>query len=452
MKLLLVLAVTIVQLSYSQNTFKAVVVNEKTKEILPGATANIGKINLNASADSTGTITIINIPDATYTVAVSFVGYDERNLTVTFPLTNSNQIFNVKLEPKGTQLDEVVVQTTRTSRSIRNIPTRVEVITGEELDEKASMKPGDIKMLLNESTSIATQQTSAVSGTANIRIQGLDGRYTQILKDAMPLYQGFSGGLSVMQIAPLDLKQVEFIKGSASTLFGGGAIAGLVNLVSKTPGPDKELSFLLNGTSAKGFDGSEFYSSRLSREKKAGTTIFGSYNYNAPYDPANIGLTAIPKTNRFTFNPKLFYNFSNKTSAWFGVSTTYEDRYGGDTKVLEGKADNTHSFFERNKTTRVATQLSVTNQINSESKINFKNSIGFFDRRLTMPQSSFNGQQVSTFSEISYNRNKEKSDWVAGINLWSDNFKSLDTSKINCNLTTIGDLPKAFIKLTVGSL
>lgn len=335
------------------------------------------------------------------------------------------------------------MQTTRTSRSIKNIPTRVEVITGEELDEKASMKPGDIKMLLNESTGIATQQTSAVSGTANIRIQGLDGRYTQILKDGMPLYQGFSGGLSVMQIAPLDLKQVEFIKGSASTLFGGGAIAGLVNLVSKTPGSNKELSFLLNGTSAKGFDGSGFYSQKW---KKAGTTIFGSYNYNATYDPANIGLTAIPKTNRFTLNPKLFYNFSNKTSAWFGVSTTYEDRYGGDTKVLEGKADNKHSFFERNKTTRVATQLSVTTLINSESKINFKNSIGFFNRKLTMPQSSFNGQQVSTFSEVSYNRNKEKSDWVAGVNLWSDSFKSLDTSKINYNLTTIGAFAQNIFK------
>ncbi len=433
--LLLSLVVTIGQLSYSQNTFKAVIVSEKTQEILPGATATISKINLSASADSTGAITITNIPDGAYSITISFVGYDERKLSVTFPLTNTNQLFTVQLEPKGTQLDEVVVQTTRTSRSIKNIPTRVEVITGEELDEKASMKPGDIKMLLNESTGIATQQTSAVSGTANIRIQGLDGRYTQILRDGMPLYQGFSGGLSVMQIAPLDLKQVEFIKGSASTLFGGGAIAGLVNLVSKTPGPQKELSFLLNGTSAKGFDGSGFYSQKW---KKAGTTIFGSYNYNAPYDPANIGLTAIPKTNRFTFNPKLFYNFSNKTSAWFGVSTTYEDRYGGDTKVLEGKADNTHSFFERNKTTRVATQLSVSSQINSESKINFKNSIGFFDRRLTMPQSSFNGQQVSSFSEMSYNHNKGKSDWVAGINLWTDNFKSLDTSKIKYNLTTIG--------------
>ena len=442
---LLVFAVTIGQLTYAQNTFKAVIQSERTKEILPGATAIFSNAKLSNSADSTGTITVSNIADGSYSITISFVGYSERKLPVTFPLTNPNQVFIIQLEPKGAELDEVVVQTTRTSRSIRDIPTRVEVITGEELDEKATMKPGDIKMLLNESTGIATQQTSAVSGTANIRIQGLDGRYTQFLRDGMPLYQGFSGGLSVMQITPLDLKQVEFIKGSASTLFGGGAIAGLVNLVSKTPGTNPELSFLLNGTSAKGFDGSGFYSKKW---KKAGTTIFGSYNYNAPYDPANIGFTAIPKTNRFSFNPKLFYNFSNKTSAWFGVNTLYEDRYGGDTKVLEGKADNTHSFFERNKTTRVSTQLSLTSQINNDSKINFKNTVGFFDRRLTMSSSSFKGQQVSTFSEISYNNTKGKSDWVTGINLWSDNFKSLDTSKINYNLTTIGAFAQNLYKAT----
>jgi outer membrane receptor for ferrienterochelin and colicins len=86
----------------------------------------------------------------------------------------------------------------------------------------------------------------------------LDGRYTQILRDGYPLYAGFSGGLSILQIAPLDLKQVEVIKGAASTLYGGGAIAGLVNLVSKTPQEERELNFLANATSAGGLDLSGF--------------------------------------------------------------------------------------------------------------------------------------------------------------------------------------------------
>ena len=251
----------------------------------------------------------------------------------------------------------------------------------------------------------------------------------------MPLYSGFSGGLSVMQIAPLDLRQVEFLKGSASTLYGGGAIAGLVNLVSKTPQEKRELNILLNGTSAKGFDASTFYAQRF---KKIGTTIFGSYNFNAPYDPANTGLTAIPQINRFTLNPKLFFYFNEKTNGWFGVNTTYENRYGGDVKVIEGKADSLHQYFERNKTFRLSTQLSFTHSINDESKINFKNSIGFFDRKLLQPNSNFNGQQVSSFSEFNYSHTKEKSEWIAGANLWTDNFKSPDTSNFNYNLTTVG--------------
>lgn len=78
-----------------------------------------------------------------------------------------------------------------------------------------------------------------------------------------------------MQIAPLDLKQVEVIKGASSTLHGGVAIAGLVNLITKTPGEEPELSFMFNGTSALGLDASTFYSERYGR---TGTTIFASYN------------------------------------------------------------------------------------------------------------------------------------------------------------------------------
>ena len=150
------------------------------------------------------------------------------------------------------ELEEVVISTTRSSRTIQSVPTRVEFIGGEELEEKGNMKPGDIRMMLNESTGIQTQQVSATSANSSIRIQGLDGRYTQILKDGFPLYAGFSGGLGLLQTPPLDLKQVEVIKGASSTLSGGGAIAGLVNMVSKAPTDERELRFLINGTSAGG--------------------------------------------------------------------------------------------------------------------------------------------------------------------------------------------------------
>src|SRR5678809_1634068 len=122
-------------------------------------------------------------------------------------------------------MEEVVVQSTRTSRTIANVPTRVETIALEEIDEKNNMRPGNVAMLLHESTGIQVQQTSATSGNSSIRLQGLDGRYTQLLKDGFATFGNFSSGLSVLEIPPLDLKQVEIIKGPASPLFGGGAIS-----------------------------------------------------------------------------------------------------------------------------------------------------------------------------------------------------------------------------------
>lgn len=441
MKYSILLLLALPFFSQAQNTFGAIVKSHNTHDTLVGASAYIDQLRLGSSSNEKGQLTISNIPNGTFEIEFTYSGYQPQRQRFTFPLINPNEVFEIDLESNTGGLDEVIVSTTRSSRSIKNIPTKVDVVAAEDLDEKGEMKPADIKLLFNETTGITTQQTSAVSGAANIRMQGLDGRYTQLLRDGMPLYDGFSGGLGILQIAPVDLKQVEFVKGSASTLYGGGAIAGLVNLISKTPQQKRELTFLLNGTSAKGFDGSGFYSQKW---KKLGTTIFGSYNFTAPYDPANTGLTAIPQIRRFTFNPKLFLYFTKKTSAWFGINTTYEDRYGGDLKVIAGKADSLHQFFERNKTSRLSTQFSLSHQINSGSRINFKNSVGIFNRKILQPTEKFNGQQISSFSEINYTHAKERSEWIAGLNLWTDHFKSVDTSHLNFTLNTAG----AFVQNT----
>ncbi|HYM94535.1 MAG TPA: TonB-dependent receptor, partial [Chitinophagaceae bacterium] len=234
-------------------------------------------------------------------------------------------------------------------------------------------------------------------------------------------------------------------KGSASTLYGGGAIAGLINLVSKTPEKERELTFLLNTTTVKGVDASIFYSQRF---KKVGTTVLASYNFNAPYDPANIGLTAIPKITRFTLSPKIFFYPNEKTKGYFGINTAYENRYGGDIKVIEGKADSTHQYFENNITLRTSTQFNIEHKINDKSKIQFKNSIGFFDRNLSQPNTNFHGQQVSTFTEFNYSNNKEKSEWVTGVNIWTDNLKSLNISNFDYHLATFGAFAQNIFKAT----
>ena len=408
----------IVIFAHAQNVFKAIIKSEEN--LLPGATIFWKEQKQSFISDSTGTITINHIPDGKQSFIISHVGFGEKEVIYAFPLLTS-EVIEIILEEKEADEDEVVVTATRTSRTIANTPTRTEVISGEELEEKGNMKPGDIRMMLNESTGIQTQQTSATSYNSSIRIQGLDGRYTQILKDGFPLYAGFSGGLSLMQIVPLDLKQVEVIKGSSSTLYGGGAIAGLVNLVSKTPASKREISFLANGTTAKGLDLSGFYSQRFN---KLGVTIFGSGNSGSPYDPADIGLTAIPKFDRYTINPRLFL-YGQKTNANIGFGYVTENRIGGSMDYIKnGMA----GYFEKNNTDRFTTQIGIIHKLSKHSSINFKNSYSHFKRSIVIPSYKFSGLQQSGFSELTYNLQNEKLQWVIGANVLTDDFKE---DKIN---------------------
>lgn len=401
----------------AQNQFKAKIINCDTKEIMPGATVLWKQGNQQTVADAQGMIMFNNIPDGIHLFVFSFIGFEEKKFQVIFPLAaDTTFLIDLDTDHHGHEEEEVIVMATRNSRTIANLPTRIEVISGEELEEKANMKPGDIRMLLNETTGIQTQQTSATSFNAGIRIQGLDGRYTQILKDGFPLYSGFSGGLSLLQIAPLDLKQVEVIKGSSSTLYGGGAIAGLVNLVSKTPQEEKELNFLANATSAGGLDLSGFYSERYG---KTGLTLFGSRNSNRPFDPADIGLTAIPEFERYTINPRIFF-YHNKTNADIGVSYITENRTGGNVEYIKNGSS---GYFEKNNTDRIVAQINVKHDLSANSFLRFKSSYNHFNRSIEIPQYIFDALQQSTFSELSWNKNTGSMDWVIGVNFITDQLK-----------------------------
>ena len=398
----------------SQNTFTATIKDKDSKEALFGVSVYFPKLEKGASTDSMGKVSIDDIPSGIYTILVTHLGYESIELQQSFPL---GEELILLMEHGHEEMEEVLVTSTRSGRTIEDVPTRVEVIAGEELAEKGNMKPGDIRMLLNESTGIQTQQTSATSYNSSIRIQGLDGKYTQLLRDGLPLYSGYSGGLSLMQIAPLDLKQVEVIKGASSTLYGGGAIAGLVNLISKTPGEDRELNFMVNGTSALGLDLSGFYSERYG---KIGTTVFASYNKGTAYDPAGIGLTAIPEFERYTINPRMFWYLDEATEINLGFNFTTEDRLGGNMDYIEGKSSS--GYFESNETDRLSTQFDATHRFSEHSRIQVKNSISFFDRSIAIPNYVFSGEQVSSFSELNYVTFGEKMEWIVGGNLWTEKF------------------------------
>jgi iron complex outermembrane receptor protein/outer membrane receptor for ferrienterochelin and colicins len=244
------------------------------------------------ATDSTGMAAITFAANGQYILVVTAVGFEELEKKISIPY--GSDTVGIELESGEHELEEVVVQSTRTSRTIANVPTRVETIDLEEIDEKTNMRPGNVAMILNESTGIQVQQTSATSGNASIRIQGLDGRYTQLLKDGFPNFGNFSSGLSVLEIPPLDLKQVEIIKGPASPLFGGGAIAGVVNFISKTPKLKPEYSFILNQSNIGQSNIGGFASHR---GKKSGYTLQALYNSSKANDVDKYEFTEVQRTN-----------------------------------------------------------------------------------------------------------------------------------------------------------
>jgi len=392
------------------------VVSDSENEPLFGATVYFEILEKGAVTDFDGIATFTKIQDGKHTITISYLGFETLKTTIQIP-SNSDLIF--KLKSRGNELDEIVLQSLRSTRTVKKIPTRIEFIGVEELGEKAVMNPTNISMVLRESTGIQMQQTSLSSGSTNIRIQGLDGRYTQLLRDGFPLYGGFSSGLSILQIPPLDLQQFEIIKGSSSTLYGGGAIAGLINMVSKTPDEEPALDIMLTQTQALGSTANVFYSKR---NKKFGVSLYGSSHYQKAYDPEDDGFSNLPKTKSISFNPKFFYYPSDKTTFWFGLNGTYDDRIGGDITKIESGENGIHQYTEENISKRLSSQAVYKTQIDSISSLSIKNSVSFFDRNLTIPDFSFDGKQTNTFTEINYQRETSKTDWIFGANLYTSNF------------------------------
>ncbi|MBX2933314.1 MAG: TonB-dependent receptor [Ferruginibacter sp.] len=431
---LLLIATILIYAAKAQNTFNVIIKDEKTLAPLHGASVMVTSSNIGGHADPLGQAKLFNIPNGKQLIAFSFTGYQTVSRHYTFPLANNNPII-VLLNPADDEMDEVIVQSTRTSRTIGNTASRVETIDGEELDEKNNMRPANVSMLLHESTGIQVQQTSATSGNASIRVQGLDGRYTQLLKDGYPNFGNFASGLSVLEIPPLDLKQVEVIKGPASTLYGGGAIAGVVNFISKLPKEKAEYDFLFNQshigqTNIGGYASQKF--------KKIGYSMLALVNFQKAYDVDKDGFSELPKNRNFTINPRLFFYPSPSISIMLGNSYTWGDNRGGDMEVIKYKADSLHTYFEENNTVRNTTTLEIDKTFASGNKIKLKQSLAYFDRVISLSNFFFSGYNINSFTDLSVMATKQKHTFIGGLNLVSDKFTHRNMRILSAQSFTTG--------------
>jgi outer membrane receptor for ferrienterochelin and colicins len=253
------------------------------------------------------------------------------------------------------------------------------------------------------------------------------------------LFGGYAGSFSILQIPPLDLKQIEIIKGAASTLYGGGAIAGMINLISKKPKEGRfEKTITLNQSTLKESNINLYLSNR---NKKTGFTFFTGGNYQKAVDVNKDGFSDAGNLKSFFIHPVIFFYPNEKNTLSVGFNSNYEDRNGGDMQVLKNKKDNTHLFFIRNKSFRNSADFGWENKISKTEKLTVKGIASWFNRDISTNTFGMKANQLSYYSEVSYLKKSAKHDLVAGININGENFnkKLPDSTSIqNYNYTTLG--------------
>lgn len=399
--------------------------------MLAGATAHIIDTTIAATADLNGLIVLENIPNGEQTIEFSLVGYFRKKIKISFPQPVNSPVTEIKLQSQAEQIEEVIVTSTRNYQKPEYLPTRVEVVNEEEVEERSHDKPSDVSHVIREQPGVQVQRTSATAGTMSIRLQGLKSRYVQLLKDGFPLFGGFSNVIGITQIPPLDLKQVEIIKGPSSTLYGGDAIAGVINLVSKTPDEKPVYDLLFNGESANAYDAGLYAAQKI---KWFAFSLTGVYRYQFAKDWDDDHFTETPKLQRYTVSPQLFFDLSKHAKLNIGGNYTHEDRLGGTMEYIQNKNDTTYSYFERNLSDHVSSNFKFEYDFEMAGKLTVKNAFNYFNRDLKIPYYFFKGNQMASASEINYHFIRKKHDVVIGLDFRTDKFtETADSSVVKRN-------------------
>jgi iron complex outermembrane receptor protein len=265
------------------------------------------------------------LPSGEHLIQAGRIGFADAQVTLRLAVARDTLLV-IRLREQAVETEGIIVSSTRTDRRIEEEPLRVEVVSREEVEEKLLMTPGDIAMLLNETAGLRVQTTAPSLGGASVRIQGLRGRYTQILSDGLPLYGGQAGALGPLQVPPMDLAQVEVIKGAASALYGSTALGGVVNLISRRPRREQEL--ILNQSTLGGTDLVGWFADEMSEDW--GYTLLTGAHRQTLADVDADGWANVPRFRRAVARPRIFWDNGEGGSAtgrdwtlaaWTGASS-----------------------------------------------------------------------------------------------------------------------------------
>jgi outer membrane receptor for ferrienterochelin and colicins len=397
-----------------------------------GAELSSGAARALTGDDGRGTL---RLSAGVHTIDVSAFGFRSAALRIDAAARMDTTLV-VRLREQAFEADAVVVVSTRTNRRIEDEPVRVEVLAREEIEEKMLMTPGDISMMLNETSGLRVQTTTPSLGGANVRIQGLRGRYTQILLDGLPLYGGQTGALSMLQIPPMDLGQVEVIKGVASALYGASALGGVANLISRRPARDREL--LLNQTSRGGSDAVLWLAGNPSTT--LGLSLLGSAHRQTMHDVDDDGWADLPGYKRAVVRPRLFWDDGAGRSLFVTVGATAEDREGG--TLPDRRTPDGSEYVEALDTRRADAGVVGRLLVGDAHLLSLRASIMTLRHQHRFGPRTERDRHGTAFGELALTGTDRGHTWVLGAALQHETYEARDVAGFDFRHTT----PAVFVQ------
>jgi len=290
------------------------------------ATVLIPEISKSTESDESGNFEITQIPPGSYHVEVYAEGYMDYS-SDPFVLKQSKLSYEVILMKKITR--EIVVTATRTPKLYAETPVRTEVITLKDIEKKAAI---NLAETLSQTTGVRVENNCQNCNFTQVRINGMEGKYTQILIDSSPVVSAMTGVYGLEQIPAEMLERVEIVKGGGSALYGGNAVAGVINVLTKEPQENKTaLKLHQESTSGKPFTNFGFHSSLVSKDLNTKAFLFGTYQKREPVDLNEDSFSELGTISNTSFGLN-FYNYFSKIKGnlKLGFFRIFEERRGGD--------------------------------------------------------------------------------------------------------------------------
>ena len=303
------------------------VFDKTTKEAIAYASVAIEGTKIGTTTDEEGNFIFRKIAPGRYTIVVSCIGYKKEHHTVEVR-KESVAHAHLELVPEATRLDEIVVSANRNETNRKEAPVVVNVLSEKQFEQNNAQ---DLVQSLGFQSGVRVEYNCQNCGFPQVRINGLEGPYTQLLIDSKPIMSALSGVYGLEQIPVNMVERIEVVKGGGSALFGANAIAGTVNIITKEP-----LSPSLSvGTDVQAIGGTTYSQNFnangaiLSKDRRFGASFYQTFRKRNPYDRDNDGFSEIGMLTNNSFGTKLFYNINSKNKIKIEYHTTNEKRRGG---------------------------------------------------------------------------------------------------------------------------